>query len=84
PSVADFCFLLFAPPAIVGMLVLAKRPTSRARKRDHLTALDEALERLDHGDYGRCEVCGEPIPAERLEARPTATTCVRCATAHPR
>ncbi|MBD3005647.1 MULTISPECIES: bifunctional diguanylate cyclase/phosphodiesterase [unclassified Streptomyces] len=31
PSVADFCFLLFAPPAIVGMLVLAKRPTSRAR-----------------------------------------------------
>ncbi|MEU5267558.1 EAL domain-containing protein [Streptomyces hygroscopicus] len=31
PSAADFCFLLFAPPAIVGMLVLAKRPTSRAR-----------------------------------------------------
>ncbi|MBI0379673.1 TraR/DksA C4-type zinc finger protein [Streptomyces albiflaviniger] len=55
-----------------------------AQARDHLTALDEALERLDHGAYGRCEVCGEPIPAERLEARPTATTCVRCATAHPR
>ncbi|MET7760918.1 EAL domain-containing protein [Streptomyces sp. NPDC005393] len=31
PSPADFCFLLFAPPAIVGMLVLAKRPTTRAR-----------------------------------------------------
>ncbi|WP_137976565.1 TraR/DksA C4-type zinc finger protein [Streptomyces violaceusniger] len=52
--------------------------------RDHLIALDEALERLDRGGYGRCAVCGEPIPAERLEARPTATTCVRCATAHPR
>ncbi|PJE96221.1 phosphodiesterase [Streptomyces carminius] len=30
PSAADFCFLLFAPPAIVGLLVLAKRPVSRA------------------------------------------------------
>ncbi|MGY0058157.1 putative bifunctional diguanylate cyclase/phosphodiesterase [Streptomyces sp. LZ34] len=30
PSPADFCFLLFAPPAIVGMLVLAKRPVTRA------------------------------------------------------
>ncbi|WP_051716700.1 putative bifunctional diguanylate cyclase/phosphodiesterase [Streptomyces megasporus] len=30
PSIADFCFLLFAPPAIVGLLVLAKRPVSRA------------------------------------------------------
>ncbi|GAA3688867.1 hypothetical protein GCM10022420_086280 [Streptomyces iranensis] len=55
-----------------------------AQARDHLTALDEALERLDRGAYGRCELCGEPIPAERLEARPSATTCVRCATAHPR
>ncbi|MFF3744956.1 putative bifunctional diguanylate cyclase/phosphodiesterase [Streptomyces kronopolitis] len=30
PSLADFCFLLFAPPAIVGLLVLAKRPVNRA------------------------------------------------------
>ncbi|MGI5471032.1 putative bifunctional diguanylate cyclase/phosphodiesterase [Streptomyces sp. CA-132043] len=30
PSIADFCFLLFAPPAIVGLLVLAKRPVNRA------------------------------------------------------
>lgn len=30
PSLADFCFLLFAPPAIVGLLVLAKRPVSKA------------------------------------------------------
>ncbi|MGW7694079.1 TraR/DksA family transcriptional regulator [Streptomyces asiaticus] len=55
-----------------------------AQARDHLTALDEALERLDHGDYGRCDECGEPISAERLEARPTATTCVRCAATRPR
>lgn len=52
--------------------------------RDHLVELDRTLERLDRGDYGRCEGCGEPIPAERLEARPAARTCVRCATVHPR
>ncbi|MGW7520281.1 TraR/DksA family transcriptional regulator [Streptomyces sp. NPDC054796] len=51
--------------------------------REKLEALDLALERLERGDYGRCEGCGEPIPAERLEARPTARTCVRCAAARP-
>lgn len=51
--------------------------------REQLTALDQALERLERGDYGRCEVCGETIPTERLEARPAATTCVRCAAPLP-
>ncbi|MFJ1732299.1 TraR/DksA family transcriptional regulator [Streptomyces sp. NPDC088254] len=47
--------------------------------REHLNDLDRALERLERGDYGRCEQCGEPIPTERLEVRPAAKTCVRCA-----
>jgi DnaK suppressor protein len=34
-----------------------------------------ALERLDNGSYGSCQVCGQPIDDERLEARPEATTC---------
>jgi DnaK suppressor protein len=55
-----------------------------AQTRDHLDDLDRALERLERGDYGRCEGCGEPIPAERLEVRPAASTCVRCAAARPR
>jgi DnaK suppressor protein len=55
-----------------------------AQARDHLADLDRALERLERGDYGRCEGCGEPIPAERLEVRPAASTCVRCAAARPR
>ncbi|MFI1168102.1 TraR/DksA family transcriptional regulator [Streptomyces sp. NPDC020801] len=55
-----------------------------ARTREHLAELDRALERLEGGDYGRCTVCGEPIPRERLEVRPAATTCVRCAGAAPR
>jgi DnaK suppressor protein len=55
-----------------------------AQARAHLEDLDRAGERLERGDYGRCEVCGGPIPAERLEVRPASNTCVRCAAARPR
>ncbi len=41
-----------------------------------LTEVDAARARVDAGTYGRCEVCGEPIPDGRLEARPVARTCV--------
>ncbi|HEY2428208.1 MAG TPA: TraR/DksA C4-type zinc finger protein [Acidimicrobiales bacterium] len=37
-----------------------------------LTDIDDALRRLEDGTYGQCEVCGRPIPDERLEANPTA------------
>ncbi|MFF7390778.1 TraR/DksA family transcriptional regulator [Streptomyces scabiei] len=50
-----------------------------AQAREHLAELDRALERLDRGEYGQCESCGATIPPERLEIRPAATTCVRCA-----
>lgn len=43
--------------------------------------IDIALERFENGGYGVCEVCGGPIPAERLEALPATVTCVTCATA---
>jgi len=48
--------------------------------RTHLAELDLAIRRIEGGDYGRCEVCGTPIPDERLEALPTTRTCVACAT----
>ena len=44
----------------------------------HLTEIAAARARLDAGTYGVCEVCGKPIPPERLAARPTARTCVGC------
>ncbi|WP_250028502.1 TraR/DksA family transcriptional regulator [Paractinoplanes maris] len=50
-----------------------------AAARAQLVSVDDALTRLDAGTYGRCEVCGEVIAAERLEIRPFATTCVACA-----
>ena len=48
--------------------------------RAKLADLDRAADRLAAGTYGVCAVCGAPIPAERLAARPSAETCVRCAT----
>lgn len=47
--------------------------------RKHLDEIDSALRREGRGTYGTCERCGEPIAAARLEARPTARTCVACA-----
>lgn len=35
-----------------------------------------ALEKLDEGSYGACDVCGKPIPEGRLEIRPWAVLCV--------
>lgn len=35
-----------------------------------------ALDRMEKGTYGVCEVCGEPIPFDRLEANPAASTCI--------
>ena len=48
------------------------------RSQVEIAAIDHALTRMAAGDYGRCEDCGEPIPIERLEALPTATTCIVC------
>jgi DnaK suppressor protein len=44
-----------------------------------VSELEYALSRLEKGDYGICETCGQPIAAERLEALPRTTMCIRCA-----
>jgi DnaK suppressor protein len=43
-----------------------------------LREIEEALERIDQGDYGRCEACEEWIPKARLSAVPHARHCVAC------
>lgn len=47
-----------------------------AQAEAHLAEIEAAQRRVVDGTYGLCEVCGRPIPVGRLEARPTATTCV--------
>jgi DnaK suppressor protein len=44
--------------------------------------LDHALDNLADDSYGICEVCGRPIAAGRLTARPSARTCIECAAKH--
>jgi RNA polymerase-binding transcription factor len=63
-----------------GQTVAYDRAQAQAllgRARADLAEIDAAFERLDAGTYGVCEVCGRPIPGERLEARPAARRCVR-------
>ncbi|NCW86990.1 MAG: hypothetical protein EBV69_13255, partial [Oxalobacteraceae bacterium] len=43
-----------------------------------IVAIDAALGRIAAGTYGICVKCGEAIAPKRLEAVPTATTCVAC------
>ncbi len=43
-----------------------------------LDAVDHALERIDAGNYGQCEVCGNEIGEDRLAFRPESVLCVGC------
>lgn len=52
--------------------------------RRQLAEIDAALARVDAGTYGVCEECGGAIGDGRLEARPVARTCIRCAAASSR
>lgn len=47
--------------------------------RHHLDEVNAALARMTSGSYGSCALCGIDIPLARLEARPFAAHCVRCA-----
>ena len=50
----------------------------RGRERQLLTKIDQAIERLDDGEYFECKSCGVFIGYKRLEARPVTTMCIRC------
>ena len=50
----------------------------RDRERKLLSKITSALERIDAGDFGICEMCGDDIGEERLEARPVTTLCISC------
>ena len=47
--------------------------------RTRLAEVDAARERVERGTYGICEACGRSISPPRLDAQPTARTCVECA-----
>ena len=57
---------------------------TRDRQRKLVAKIDAALRRLDQGEYGWCEVTGDPIGLKRLIARPVATMTVEAQEAHER
>jgi len=57
---------------------------TRDRQRKLVSKIDAALRRIDSGEYGFCEVTGEPISLARLEARPVATMTVEAQERHER
>lgn len=57
---------------------------TRDRQRKLTAKIDAALRRLDEGEYGFCEVTGDPIGLRRLIARPVATMTVEAQEAHER
>ncbi len=57
---------------------------TRDRQRKLISKIEAALRRIDTGDYGFCEVSGEPISLQRLEARPIATMTLEAQERHER
>lgn len=57
---------------------------TRDRARKLISKIDDALMRLEDGEYGYCEETGEPIGIERLEARPVATLSIEAQERHER
>jgi DnaK suppressor protein len=50
----------------------------RDRERKLINKIKDALDRVDKGEYGVCEECGDDISDARLKARPVTTLCINC------
>ena len=57
---------------------------TRDRQRKLIAKIDAALRRIDNGEYGYCEMTGEPISLKRLDARPIATMTLEAQEKHER
>lgn len=52
----------------------------RDRERKLLNKIDDALHKIEEGNFGICEDCGNEIGIKRLKARPVVTLCIECKT----
>jgi DnaK suppressor protein len=59
-------------------LELEKRLALEKQMKEHLVEIEHALRKFEEGTYGLCDICGQPITPERLEALPQASLCVNC------
>jgi RNA polymerase-binding transcription factor DksA len=56
-----------------------KRLSLEANFEVRLKEVNEALNQIENGSYGKCKKCGAEISEDRLKANPTALTCIKCA-----
>ncbi|MGR9087723.1 MAG: TraR/DksA family transcriptional regulator [Gammaproteobacteria bacterium] len=47
--------------------------------RSEIEQIKQAIARIDRGEYGLCQGCGEPIAKDRLKALPYSNLCIKCA-----
>ncbi len=50
----------------------------KQHQKNIIKDIEDAIDRIDQGDYGTCEFCGTDIGSERLEIIPTARLCIKC------
>jgi RNA polymerase-binding transcription factor DksA len=55
---------------------MEKNVSLHEQMEDELAEIDAAFQRLDRGEYGRCQTCGRPVGDARLEAMPATRFCV--------
>ena len=70
----------FPDPADRASMESTRNFTLRIRDRERklITKIQEALNRIEEGTFGICEVCGGEISVGRLRARPVTTLCIEC------
>ncbi len=70
----------FADPTDRASLETSRNNTLRMKDRERklISKVQDAIQRLDEGEFGVCEECGEEIGEERLRARPVTTLCIEC------
>lgn len=62
-----------------AMQMQSMAKASQAKRVLELKRIEAALNRLDAGDYGFCEMCGDNIAPRRLEVDPAVPICINCA-----
>ncbi|KNF08726.1 transcriptional regulator, TraR/DksA family [Gottschalkia purinilytica] len=67
-------------PADIGteMYMMGQNMNLRNNENMTLQKIDYAMERIEKGTYGECEICGKSIESDRLEILPYASNCIRC------
>lgn len=64
---------------IDAMQMQAMSQALQRRRAARRIAIQQALKRIEEGDFGYCMACGEPIAPGRLDIDPTFSACVKCA-----